>query len=228
VNPVGEIVHWKNRWWDMEKDFRILGVVKDMVMKSPYEPVEPTIFFTSRQFRYINIKISPGVSVSEALPKIETVFRKIIPSAPFEYQFADQEYALKFAEEERIGKLASTFGTLAVLISCLGLFGLASFVTEQRTKEIGIRKIVGASVFNLWQLLSKDFALLAVVSCILSAPIAYYSLQAWLHHFSYRTEISWWIFIVVGAASVVITLLTVSYQAVKAALMNPVESLRSE
>jgi ABC-type antimicrobial peptide transport system permease subunit len=156
------------------------------------------------------------------------VFKKIIPSVPFDYKFADQEYALKFAAEERVGKLASVFALLAILISCLGLFGLASFVAEQRTKEIGIRKVVGASVFSLWKMLSRDFVMLVVISCLLAILPSYYLLAAWLKNYEYRAEISWWIFAVTFVVSLVITLLTVSYQAVKAAMMNPVNSLRSE
>lgn len=227
-HPVGQSIRWKNKNWSMNKEFRILGVVKDMVMTSPFEPIEPTIFLLREWSSCINIKISPNVGAVAALPKIEVVFQKLIPSAPFEYQFADQEYALKFAQEERIGKLASTFGVLAVLISCLGLFGLASFVAEQRTKEIGIRKVVGASVSQLWRMLSKDFITLVILSFLIACPIAYYSLSNWLENYSYRTEISWWIFMVTGICAVLITLFTVSYQAIKAALMNPVDSLRSE
>jgi len=200
-----------------------------MVMKSPYAPPLPSVYFLSAVgTNWINIRINPQISTAEALPKIEAVFKKIIPSAPFDYTFADQEYALKFVAEERVGKLATVFAVLAILISCLGLFGLASFVAEQRTKEIGIRKVVGASVFNLWQMLSKDFVVLVVISCLIAIPIAYYFLAEWLKQYEYRTEISWWIFAVTSIAALVITLLTVSYQAVKAALMKPVNSLRSE
>src|SRR5688572_21575769 len=127
-------------------------------MKSPYASAVPSVFFLSKHgTNWINIRINPQTSAAKALPAIEAVFKKIIPSAPFDYKFADQEYALKFVAEERVGKLASVFAVLAIFISCLGLFGLASFLAEQRTKEIGIRKVVGASVFNLWKMLSKDF-----------------------------------------------------------------------
>ena len=146
----------------------------------------------------------------------------------FDYKFADQEYALKFAAEERIGKLAAVFATLAILISCLGLFGLASFIAAQRTKEIGIRKVVGASVFNLWKMLSKDFVILVIIASIIAVPIGWYLLSNWLQSYSYRTEITWWVFVIAVAGAVLITLLTVSYQAVKAAMMNPVNSLKSE
>jgi len=168
------------------------------------------------------------ISAGEALSKIETVFKKFNPAQPFDYQFVDEAYAKKFDNEERIGKLATFFAILAIFISCLGIFGLASFIAEQRTKEIGIRKVLGASVTNLWQMLSKDFVILVVISCVIAAPIAYYFLEEWLQKYTYRTEISWWIFVVAGVGALLITLLTVSFQAIKAALMNPVKSLRSE
>jgi putative ABC transport system permease protein len=228
-NPVGEEVSWKFQDQPV-KYYKILGVVKDMVMESPYAPMYPTVFMAKGHVgtNLINIKINPNVSASQALPKIEAVFKRIIPSAPFEYKFADQEYASKFAAEESIGKLAAVFAILAVFISCLGLFGLALFVAEQRVKEIGVRKILGASVINLWGMLSKDFVLLVIISQVIASPIAYYFMHNWLQHYQYRTNISWWIFAATAAGAMVITLLTVSYQSVKAALANPVKSLRSE
>jgi hypothetical protein len=226
-NPIGEIIHWENRWYK-SGDYRVIGVVKDMVMRSPFEPAYPTVFFLQGYPNCMLIKINPRVSVSDALPKIEAVFNKLIPSAPFDYKFVDEEYALKFAAEARIGKLASFFAALTIFISCLGLFGLASFVAEQRTKEIGIRKVVGASVFSLWKMLSKDFVVLVIISCCIAIPIAYYFLHSWLQNYEYRTEISGWIWVVTTLAALVITLLTVSYQTLKAASMNPVKSLRSE
>ncbi|WP_461042048.1 permease prefix domain 2-containing transporter [Spirosoma harenae] len=228
-NPIGEAVTWQFRERPL-MHYKILGVIKNMVMESPYDPITPTIFMIRAHggTNYINIKINPTVSASEALPKIEAVFKKLIPSAPFEYQFADQEYALKFAAEERIGKLAGFFAILAIFISCLGLFGLASYVAEQRTKEIGVRKVLGASVLNLWSLLSKEFVLLVVIAFAISTPIAWYSLDNWLQKYNYRTELSWWIFAASGIGALLITLLTVSFQSIKAALVNPVKSLRSE
>lgn len=228
-NPIGETIRWHGGWRSKFTSFTIIGVVKDMVMKSPYAPPVPSVFFLSKYgTNWINIRFNPQISAAEALPKIEAVFKKIIPSAPFDYKFADQEYALKFAAEERVGKLASIFSVLAIFISCLGLFGLASFVAEQRTKEIGIRKVVGASVFNLWKMLSKDFVVLVVISCLIAIPTSYYLSAAWLKNYEYRTEIPWWIFALTSLASLVITLLTVSHQAIRAAMMNPVNSLRSE
>jgi len=156
------------------------------------------------------------------------VFKKYNPGAPFDYTFNDDDYAKKFADEQRVGKLAAFFTILAIFISCLGLFGLASFVAEQRKKEIGVRKVLGASVFNLWRMLSKEFALLVIISCFIAIPLAWYYLHQWLLHYDYRTPISLWIFILSGVGALVITLLTVSYQAIRAALANPVKSLRTE
>jgi ABC-type antimicrobial peptide transport system permease subunit len=227
-NPVGEVIRWKPFWGNAIIQFTIIGVIKDMIMRSPYAPPMPTVYFLAENYNWINIRINPGVSAGEALPKIEAAFKSIIPAVPFDYKFADQEYALKFAAEERIGQLAAVFAVLAIFISCLGLFGLASFVAEQRTKEIGIRKVVGASVFNLWQMLSKDFVVLVMISCLVAIPIAWYFMHNWLMEYDYRTNISWWVFVLTGLGALLITLLTVSYQAIKAALMNPVNSLRSE
>ena len=140
----------------------------------------------------------------------------------------DTEYAEKFSAEERIGNLASFFAALAIFISCLGLFGLASFVAEKRTKEIGIRKVLGATIYNLWKMLSKEFVILVVVACAIAVPLAYYFLNNWLDNYEYRTAISWWVFAIAIGGALLITLLTVSFQAIKAAVANPVKSLRTE
>jgi ABC-type antimicrobial peptide transport system permease subunit len=221
--PIGEIVKIN------EKAFHVIGVVKDLVMQSPYSPVFRTSFVLDyNDVAVINLKINPAISSREALAKLEVVFKKHNPSAPFEYKFSDEEYAKKFSDEERIGKLATFFAILAIFISCLGLFGLASFVAEQRTKEIGIRKVLGASVINLWGLLSKDFVLLVIISCLISSPIAYYFMNEWVQKYEYHTDISWWVFVASGAGALIVTLLTVSFQAIKGALMNPVKSLKTE
>ena len=226
-NPVGESINWSPS--DNRGDYKILGVVKDMVKGSPYEPTNPSIIFLSENdMQWLYIKMKPTASAHEALPKIRSVLASIVPSAPFDYTFADEAYGAKFRAEERIGKLATLFSGLALLISCLGLFGLASFMAEQRTKEIGIRKIMGASVTNLWRMLSKDFVVLVLVSCGLAIPISFYFMNNWLGQYEYRTTISWNVFAITGIGALVITLLTVSFQAIKAALMNPVKSLRSE
>lgn len=222
-NPIGETLKWYGT------PFKVIGVVKDLITQSPYQQIKPTIYHLTTEPGGVMIaKINPLTAAGKALSEVETVFKKFNPSQPFEYQFVDEEYAKKFDNEERIGKLATFFAILAIFISCLGIFGLASFMAEQRTKEIGVRKVLGASVFNLWGLLSKDFVVLVIISCVIAAPIAYYFLQEWLQKYTYRTEISWWIFVLASMGALLITLLTVSFQAIKAALMNPVKSLRSE
>ena len=227
---LGETVHWKSKFMtnDVEKPFKIIGVVKDMVMESPFEQVKPTVFLMTGNPNWLNIKINPGVSAAAALPKIEAVFKKLIPAAPFDYKFVDDEYNAKFGAEERVGKLSSLFAVLAIFISCLGLFGLASFVAERRTKEIGIRKVLGASVSGLWQMLSKEFVLLVLISFLIAAPVSWYAMQEWLDKYSYRTSISWQVFAATGTGALLVTLATVSFQAIKAALVNPVKSLKSE
>ncbi len=227
-NPTGQVIHWKNGPWHMDKDFVILGVIKDMVMDSPFEPVSPTIYFTMGWKNWLMLRVTPGIPMQEALPKIEKVFNSVIPDIPFDYKFASTEYAAKFATEEQIGALAAVFTILAIVISCLGLFGLASFVAEQRTKEIGVRKVLGASVANLWRMLSKEFVVLVILSCVVAIPTAYYILDKGIKQYEYKTEIGWWIFASAAFGALIITLLTVSYQSIKAAMANPVNSLRSE
>jgi len=224
--PVGTIVR---EGGDGGLQYKIIGVINDMVMESPYTPARQTFFYLSKyQGNFVTFKINPNISASEALGSIETIFKKYNPASPFNYKFADQEYARKFAAEERIGTLALYFAILTIFISCLGLFGLASFVAEQRTKEIGVRKVLGASVLNLWSLLSKDFVILVVIAFTIASPIAWYFLSNWLLNYQYHTELSWWIFAASGIGALLVTLLTVSFQSIKAALMNPVKSLRSE
>jgi putative ABC transport system permease protein len=223
THPVGETIRWN------KKTYHIVGIVKDMLMESPYEPVFRTVFLMSpNPEHWINIRINPGMNVHEAIAKIEPVFKKYNPAQPFGYKFTDEEYARKFGDEERIGKLAGSFALLAIFISCMGLFGMASFMVEQRTREIGVRKVLGATVFNLWRLLSREFVILVLISLFIAVPLSWYYLHGWLEHFTYRTEISWWIFTSAGLGAIMITLATVSFQAIKASLANPVTSLRSE
>lgn len=164
----------------------------------------------------------------DALPKIEAVFKKIAPAAPFSFIFADAEYTKKFGREERVGNIAFVFATLAIIISCLGLLGLASFVAETRTKEIGIRKVLGATVGSLWKMLSTDFIWLVLIACVIAAPLAYVLMSQWLTNFTYRIDIPVWVFVVTIAGAIGITIATVSFQAIKAALANPVRCLRNE
>ena len=223
-NPIGEQVKRGDN-----STYTVIGVVEDMITQSPYAPVRQMIFFIDEvNSRGVHIKLASDVSTQRALADIEAVFKKHDPANPFEYEFADEEYAQKFATEVRVGKLSGFFALLAIFISCLGLFGLASFVAEQRTKEIGIRKVLGASVVNLWRLLSKDFLGLILIACLIAVPLAYYFARDWLQNYEYRTELPWWIFAAAALGALIITLLTVSYQAIRAATANPVRSLRSE
>tara|TARA_R110002124_G_scaffold57700_9_gene161460 strand:- start:9389 stop:11803 length:2415 start_codon:yes stop_codon:yes gene_type:complete len=223
-NPVGSFITFGN-----DDRAEIIGVTKDMVMQSPYNPVKQAFFYIDYdRVDYINIKIKPDAIASDAIARIEEVFAKVVPSAQFDYGFVDEAFGQKFESEERLGNLAGVFTLLAILISCLGLFGLASFVAEQRTKEIGVRKVLGASVLNLWQMLSKDFVILVLISCLIAIPIIYYFMSQWLQNYDYRMEISAWTFGYATAGALLITLLTVSFQAIKAANVNPVKSLRTE
>lgn len=222
-NPVGETITWFNQ------SFKVVGVINNMIMGSPYDEVRPIVYSLNRGAGgVVIIKINPAISTEAALGKIAVVFKQFNPEQPFEYKFVDDEYAQKFSNEERVGTLASFFAVLAIAISCLGLFGLASFVAEQRTKEIGVRKVLGASIFNLWKMLSKEFVVLVTISFLVAVPVSYYFMHNWLQNYQYRAELSWWIFAAAGIGALVITLLTVSFQAIKAAVANPVKSLRTE
>jgi putative ABC transport system permease protein len=227
-HPVGETIRWKSKWLGFDKNFTVIGVIKDMLMQSPYEAVKPTIFRLGGNTNWIYARISPNISATSALSKIESVFRAIVPETPFDYKFADDEFARKFATEVRIGKLAGLFAVLAVFISCMGLFGMASWVAEQRVREIGIRKILGASVVGLWGLLSREFVALVALALVVVIPVAYMAMHWWLGQYQYRTALAWWIFAAAGAGALLLTLLTVSWQTVRAARANPVDSLKIE
>jgi hypothetical protein len=227
-DPVNRELIWNG------KKLMVVGVIKDMLVDSPYEPVRPTIFWWSYEGNawynmvWHNIRLNPVLSTHEALARVEKVFRAVLPAVPFDFKFIDEEYEKKFVGEVRVGKLTTVFSIFAIFISCLGLYGLTSFVVQQRTKEIGVRKVMGASVLNLWKMLSKDFVMLVGVSILISIPIAYYALSNWLKNFQYRADLAWWIFATAGLSAILITLLTVSYQSIKAAIANPIKSLRSE
>ncbi|MFD0794869.1 ABC transporter permease [Mucilaginibacter litoreus] len=221
-HATGEIIDWG-------KKYKVIAVVKDMVMSSPYEPVKPTIFtLADGPEGTIDIRLNPKLGTHEALAKIEAVFKQYDPGSPFSYKFTDEEYARKFADEERVGKLAGFFTLLAIFISCMGLFGMASFMAEQRIKEIGVRKVLGASVFNLWRLMSTDFIMLVSISLLIAIPTAYYFMHGWLQNYKYRTDLSWWVFALTAIGAIIVTIMTVSYQSIKAALTNPVKSLKTE
>ena len=224
-NPIGEYVQWGDNG-----SFKVVGVVKDMVTRSPWSNITPMIYTLhyGNFLSFINIKIASGRSPQNALSHIEKVFKEYDSKSLFTYGFMDDEYAEYFEEEIRTGKLVGFFAILAILISCLGIFGLAAYVAEQRTKEIGVRKVLGASLYSLWKMLSQDFLLLVIISSIVAVPIGYYLMNQWIQDFTYNANLSWWIFVtsVIGVLSV--TLLTVSFQTFRAARNNPIRSLRTE
>ncbi|QEC65967.1 FtsX-like permease family protein [Panacibacter ginsenosidivorans] len=208
---------------------RVVGVVKDYIIGSPYEKVPPTVIQgPGAWFTGMHIKLSPGLSTADALAKTEQIFKKNNPVYPFAYKFVDEEYATQFDSEQRTKTMAGLFASLAIFISCLGLFGLSAYVAETRTKEIGVRKVLGASVTGIAKLLSLDFLKLVVISFVIASPVAWYAMNKWLDNYTYKINISVGIFIVAGLLAIIIALLTVSFQAIKAALSNPVRSLRTE
>ncbi|MHA7059523.1 ABC transporter permease [Aquimarina sp. M1] len=228
-DPIGKYIRDSDTE-DPDEPLQIIGVIKDMIVQSPYSPVKQAmyVFDADQNASFYNLRLNPNKSVRSSLELVEETFKKNFPNLPFDYQFVDQEYAKKFRAEERIASLARVFTILAIFISLLGLFGLASFVAEQRTKEIGVRKILGASLGNLWMLLSKDFIALVMIALFIAAPVAYYIMSQWLQKFSYRTDISWSIFLIAGSGALIITIITISIQAIKSVTANPVDSLRTE
>jgi ABC-type antimicrobial peptide transport system permease subunit len=209
----------------------IVGVVKDALMQSPYSPADPTMFvydYDPSPQSVVMYRLSPKITTRDAIAKLGPIFSKYNPSYPYDYDFEDINYAAKFNAEVLVGKLAATFAGLAIFISCLGLLGLAAYVAEQRNKEIGIRKVLGASVSQIWLLLTGDFIVLVLISCVIASPVVLYFLQHWLQNYDYRISIGPWVFIAAAMAAVLITVFTISFQAIKAAIANPVKSLRSE
>lgn len=221
--PVGKTITWDG------KPYHIIGVIKDMVMQSPYKPAYRTVFVMDKGAQNVVLaRINPAVSMYAALQELEKVFKKYNTEQPFQYRLADEQYAYKFGEEERVGKLAGFFTVLALFICCLGLLGMASFMAEKRTKEVGVRKVLGASVWSIWTLLTRDFGVMVTVSLLIAIPAAYYLMRQWLLSYEYRTGLSWWIFAGAAAGALLLTLVTVSYQCVHAAMANPVKSLKTE
>jgi ABC-type antimicrobial peptide transport system permease subunit len=221
-DPVGKTVR------HFGKSYTIIGVVKNMLTNDPYDRIQPAIFLGDGGNYAYTIRLKPGIPVHSALATIEPVFRKFNPASPFIYHFNDEMYEQKFLTETHVGNLATVFAALAILISCLGLFGLASFVAEQRTKEIGVRKVLGAGVGRLWALLSGDFVKLVALSMCISMPLTGIAMHKWLQNYTLHTHLSVWIFVAAGAGILSLTLATVSFQSLKAALANPIKSLRTE
>jgi ABC-type antimicrobial peptide transport system permease subunit len=222
-NPVGQIINADEKQWT------VVGVVKDFIYESPYEKINPLAIMGPKSwFTTIHFKLNPSNTTEKDLQIAGEIFKKYNPQYPFNYKFIDEDYAKKFGEEKRTGTLAALFAGLTILISCLGLFGLATYMAENRIKEIGVRKVLGASVTSITTLLSKDFLKLVIISFLIAAPIAWWAMNSWLQSYTYRISIQWWVFALAGILSVIVAILTVSYQAIKAAIANPVKSLRSE
>jgi len=179
-------------------------------------------------FQVLHMKLNAGNNTSDNIAKMEKIFKQYNPQYPFEYIFTDDAYAKKFREQQRTGTLASLFAGLTIFISCLGLFGLATYMAENRIKEIGVRKVLGASVLSITSLLSKDFLKLVTISLLIASPVAWWAMHKWLANYTYRVDIEWWVFAGAGLLSVLIALATISYQSIKAAIANPVKSLRTE
>jgi hypothetical protein len=228
-SPVGEQVTWFSENPTKPKSFTVLGVVKDMVKGSPYESPPPVVMFLQEEnLNWLIIRINPKVGASEALAKIEKVIGKTVPSLPFDYHFLDEQYNQKFQDEERIGKLALFFTLMAIVISCMGLLGFASFIAEKRTKEICVRRVNGAKVREILTMLNKDLIKWVAIAFVIAIPLAWYTMHKWLENFAYKTELNWWIFVLAGLLALGIALVTVSWQSWKAATRNPVEALRYE
>lgn len=222
-NPIGSILKWGSN------TFTIVGVINDYINDSPYSPVTPLLIYPAKEWMLnMVVRTNPSLPIDHNLKQMEEILKKFNPAYPFEYKFVDQQFATKFKEQQQTAQLALIFSGLAIFISCLGLLGLASYIAELRTKEIGIRKVLGASVTGITAMLSRDFVKLVLIAILLASPIAWWTMNKWLEDFSYRIEIQWWIFAVAGIAALTIAILTVSTQAIRAANTNPVKTLRDE
>lgn len=211
------------------KERQVIGVIQDQIRWTPFSEQSPHMYYVDYSgMGHLTMRLNPTMPTVDALKLVEEGIRRHDPSSPFEYKFQDEDYARLFRNEERIGKLSAAFSILAIAISCVGIFGLAAFAASQRVKEIGIRKVMGASVFRLWAMLSAEFVWLVLLAIAIAFPVAYYLSAQWLSQYDYRVEVSWEVFAITGALALIITLATVSYQALRAAWLNPVSSLRSE
>ena len=223
-SPINQVIEWGGA-----QKLKVVGVVKNVLMSSPFASPMPSCFvYDPNWSNVVTYKLSPTMQTSKALSIIGSIFSKYSPTVPFTYKFVDETYGSKFEFELLVERLIGIFAGFAILISCLGLFGLAAYMAEQRSKEIGIRKVLGATVTQVWMLLSKEFVILVVISAVIASPAAYYFLHSWLQKYEYRIDIDPLVFIGAGAVAIVITVLTVSFQSVKAALANPGKSLKAE
>lgn len=222
IDPIGQEL----QWWD--SNYRIVGVIENMIHESPYQAMQPSVYTLLTDPGFLIIRLNSKADLEKTLTQIEAAYKEFNPDEPFNYQFVEDEFRKKFDAEEHVKKLTSIFSTLAVFISCLGLFGLVAYIADQRTKEIGVRKVLGASVINIWILLSKDFVSLVLISCVIAVPFGYYAISSWLENYDYRITFTWTIFAQATLSVLIVTLLTSSYQTIVAALRNPVKSLRAD
>jgi len=218
----------KTLWWGSHQG-KIIGVLKDFHFASLHQAIEPLVIRLNedRQWGTLLVRIDAGKD-KEGLASLQKLCKELNPAFPFSYQFSDEEFNKLYRSEQLVSKLANYFAFLAIFISCLGLLGLAIFTAEQRTREIGIRKVLGANVTGIVSLLSKDFLGLVVIAIVIASPLAWYIMHGWLQDYAYKTPLHWWIFAVAALSAVVIAFVTVSFQAIKAAMANPVKSLRAE
>jgi len=222
-NPLGQVVSYE------EEKFTVVGIIEDFIFESPYDPVNPLMVFgPSSWFSVLHIRLNPAHSVSENLASIQGVLEEFNPNFPFEYHFVDEQYARKFDDTRRTAKLSIVFTILTIVISCLGLFGLSTYMAANRLKEIGVRKVLGASVGNITLLLSKDFLKLVGIAFLISIPVAWYIMNQWLQDYQYSVGIEWWVFVATGTVTMMIAICTVGFQSIKAALTNPARTLKSE
>ena len=222
-DPIDEIVYE----WDTP--YHVVGVVKDFVLESPYDPIRPMFIGGPKNgwINNINVKLSAGASLAERLAQMEQIYRKYNTSDVCLYRIADEVYARRFDNEKRIGSLVSWFAGLAIFISCLGLFGLSAYMAENRRKEIGVRKVMGASIFDITSLLSKEFIILVSIALVIAFPVVWWVMNKWLSGYAYHTDIPWWLVFAVAALTIGIALATVSYQAIKAATDNPADAIKN-
>ena len=222
-NPVGQALSWGGN------KGKIIGVLKDFHFNSMHEAIEPLVIRLSEKQKWgtILVRIEAG-KTRPVIAGLEKICKELNPEFTFSYQFSDQEFAKLYNSEQVVSKLSNYFAFLAIFISCMGLLGLAMFTAEQRLKEIGIRKVLGASAGSLFSLLSSEFLILVVIALIIASPIAWYATNKWLQSFAYYAAVQWWIFALSGGLIILIAMATVSFQAIKAAFVNPVKSLRSE
>jgi ABC-type antimicrobial peptide transport system permease subunit len=208
----------------------VVGVTNDYIYGNMYGTPDPVMFICTSpaHTNKMYLRLKDQSNAEKALAVIEAAMKKNNPAYPFNYRFVDEQFNWMFQNEALISKLSRVFAALAIVISCLGLFGLAAFTAERRTKEIGVRKVLGASIPGIASLVSKDFLKLVAVACLVAFPLAWWIMNSWLNNYQYRVGISWWIFLIAGAVAIVIAILTVSYQSIKAAVANPIKSLRTE